>query len=273
MTTKTKKALIQIRKDPYSRAENDKWWSGNCGDAARGLSRMGYQITGFLGENVAAAPLDKRTVVKGSIGIVRKALYYLGCPQPENLDIPESLRKYTNRKIWETTLGEVRKKNERVFIKPLACQKAFQGHIFRGGIDTYYNRPHVDYETREFKNNLPILAAEPVQWRGEWRTYVLKGEILGVRNYGGYNNSIRKHLKQIRQMVSEFKEAPAAYAMDVGLMEIPTGKPHDPYDYTPKPTVLSLVEVNEGFSLGNYGISSLDYARMVEARWREMVAA
>jgi len=30
-------------------------------------------------------------------------------------------------------------------------------------------------------------------------------------------------------------------------------------------------EVNDGFSLGCYGLNPCDHARMIEARWREMV--
>jgi hypothetical protein len=31
-----------------------------------------------------------------------------------------------------------------------------------------------------------------------------------------------------------------------------------------------LVEVNDSYSLGNYGIGSILYARMIEERWREL---
>jgi hypothetical protein len=50
--------------------------------------------------------------------------------------------------------------------------------------------------------------------------------------------------------------------MDVGKLVRPKEKP-----------VLSLIEINDGFSLGNYGLSNIKYAKMVEARWKEMVSA
>ena len=34
-----------------------------------------------------------------------------------------------------------------------------------------------------------------------------------------------------------------------------------------------LIEINDGFSLGNYGMKSYEYARFLEARWDELVAA
>lgn len=62
--------------------------------------------------------------------------------------------------------------------------------------------------------------------------------------------------RQAQKMVDSYKNAPAGYGMDLGIIE---GRG------------LALVEVNEGFSLGNYGIPKVDYARIVEARWYEMV--
>ena len=32
-----------------------------------------------------------------------------------------------------------------------------------------------------------------------------------------------------------------------------------------------LVEVNDGFALGNYGLSGGVYTAMIEARWRELM--
>ncbi len=32
-----------------------------------------------------------------------------------------------------------------------------------------------------------------------------------------------------------------------------------------------LIEVNDGFSIGNYGLADYHYARLLEARWDELV--
>ena len=32
-----------------------------------------------------------------------------------------------------------------------------------------------------------------------------------------------------------------------------------------------LVEVNDGFSLGNYGVRGYEYTALIEARWRELM--
>lgn len=252
MTT-AKKALLEL--NPY--AYSGKWFSTNVESAEKGLKRLGYQIQGFEASKLQKAPLDRKTIVKGSIHTVRMALHYLGLPQPENLDIPESLRKYTHRKVWNTTLGAVRKASKPVFIKPAAVQKGFVGHVFNAR--PYENGHHYDYQTDSLPSNYKILASEVVNFETEWRVYVLKGQILGVRTYeGGYMGNASPSPKFLNRMIEDFKEAPVAYAMDVGKIRSPKG------------TVFGLVEVNEGFSLGNYGIPHIQYARMVEARWKEM---
>jgi len=60
--------------------------------------------------------------------------------------------------------------------------------------------------------------------------------------------------------VRMFKHAPIAYSIDLGVVN---GYP------TPIDT---LVEVNDGTSLGNYGLDSIYYGEMLVARWFEIVA-
>jgi hypothetical protein len=206
---------------------------------------MGYNINGFHASKLSSMPLDRRTIVKGSIRTVRMALWHLGCEQPENVDIPDSLRNYTHRKIWKTTMGAVRKMRSPVFIKPLEVQKAFNGHI-------YGREPS---KTAKLPNNYKVLASEVTTFQAEWRVYILRKKVLGIHLY--YHTANEPPINLIKEMIRAYKDAPAAYAMDIGLIN------------HPKP-VHALVEVNEGFSLGNYGIPDIDYARMVEARWKEM---
>lgn len=60
----------------------------------------------------------------------------------------------------------------------------------------------------------------------------------------------------LEQAVKAFKSAPAGYAMDIGVTE--------------KGQTL-LVEINDGFALGCYGADPIQYARLLSARWCELV--
>jgi hypothetical protein len=251
---RSKKAFLELSDCSPTWLYDTNWFSSNVESAAKGLLRMDYQLQGFKLRDLDKLPLHRSTIVKGSIRSVRMALYYLGLPQPENIDIPDCLNKYTHRRVWKTTLGAIRRRKTPVFIKPATIQKAFRGHVYENGSFLL---------TKNLPDKFEVLASEVVFFDTEWRVYVLKGEIQGVFGYEGCGFGVRSPAtKVLQQMISDFKDAPVAYAMDVGKLVRPKEKP-----------VLSLIEINDGFSLGNYGLSHIKYAKMVEARWKEMVSA
>jgi hypothetical protein len=138
-------------------------------------------------------------------------------------------------------------------------QKGFEGHIFANSM---YSR------TRFLPGNYKVLCQEPVKWLKEWRVYILHGEIVGVRDYfptsfpdvWAYKmvKSLKPNYDTIRKMLAVLgKKAPAGFSLDVGVMEGKKGT--------------FLVEMNDGFSIGNYGIPNVTFAKIIEARWNELV--
>lgn len=69
----------------------------------------------------------------------------------------------------------------------------------------------------------------------------------------------REHFnyKVVENAILEYKSAPNGYAIDFGL--------------TDKGETL-LIEVNDGYALGHYGLFSLDYAKLLSARWAELTS-
>jgi hypothetical protein len=62
--------------------------------------------------------------------------------------------------------------------------------------------------------------------------------------------------KRIEEMIEAFKPtAPIAYALDVGVLD--TGE-------------TMVVECNDFWALGTYGLDPLLYTRLAAMRWREM---
>ncbi len=72
-----------------------------------------------------------------------------------------------------------------------------------------------------------------------------------------YKGDWRKHYdyKVIENAVNEFTSAPAGYAVDFGLTD--DGR-------------TLLIEVNDGYSLGCYGLMHINYAKLLSARWAEL---
>lgn len=250
---KPKIAIVQRQGPDGFYSTGTRFWSHGCDSAAVGFERMGYEVYGFnsLEENwTHKAGITKDTPVRGSIQSVRKALTYLGIPEPKNVDIPNELMEFAGRKIWKSTVGAVQRAERTVFVKSLDFQKDLPGHIAWNGYSSLFTR-------LELPNDYRLLCQDLVQFTNEFRVYVLHGKVIGTRQYEGAGVLTSKEKRLILDMVKAYKNQPAGFALDVGQLD--NGK-------------LVVVETNEGFSCGNYGIPHKLYAQIIEARWQELVA-
>lgn len=191
-----------------------------------------------------AAPAMEGAVFAAGIGTVLRVLDAWGVPRPSSIDYPVSLAPWLGRRVGRTTLGEARDLEGPLFVKSVGG-KVLDGHLLENGL-----------RSAGYPDETPVYVSEPVRFRSEWRVFVAEGELLGVRPYKG-SPYLPPDERTVRAMLAAFLasgEAPAAFGMDVGVVE-------------GKGTL--LVEVNEGFSLGTYGLAPPLVARMLEARWAE----
>jgi len=102
--------------------------------------------------------------------------------------------------------------------------------------------------------NTPVWVSEPKEFLTEWRVFVRYSKILGARMYKG---DWRNHFnyKIIEKAVASYANAPKGYSIDFGVT---------------KEDETLLIEVNDGFALGNYGLFYTDYAKLLSARWAEL---
>jgi hypothetical protein len=101
----------------------------------------------------------------------------------------------------------------------------------------------------------PVSVQENVGFVSEWRATILRGRILNVSHYKGDPVQF-PDAGLLTQAVQDFSDQPIGCGMDWGV--------------TSEGRTL-LVEVNDGFSLGNYGVRRLQYTAMIECRWRQMM--
>ena len=191
---------------------------------------------------------DKECIALGSINFMHKTLNLLGCSYPTDLDYPSSLHSFLGRELKASTINEfdVDTAQWNVFIKPHGQSKKFTGRVVKNLTDLR--------GTADQQYNVPIWVSEMVEFVREWRVFVRYGKILDVRPYKGtwqvaYDASI------IGAAVEAFIDAPNGYAMDIGVTK--DGK-------------TLLVEVNDGYSLGAYGLYFIDYAKLLSARWAQL---
>ncbi len=238
------KALVQ--------RQNGEFYSVNGYVAWEGFTHRGWEIEFFETEETTIRDFDPETVVMGGGETVRRILKRLGLEVPLLDAVPEALKSYAGRKVELTSLGEVRRMIEAdqgpLFVKPVPQD----GKLFNGQVLTAFRDL---IPTSHLEDSLPVIFSTVVNFVSEYRCFILRGEIAGVRHYKG-DYRIAPAWDVVDQAVRDWPEAPVACSLDFGV--------------TREGQTL-LVEVNDGYSLGAYGLGSITYSRIIEDRWMEMV--
>ena len=217
----------------------------NFFNAYQGFHEMGFETIMFsIQEELQTSQLPD--IVVGYVDTVRARLKDFGIVTPE-IDYPEELQQYLQRKIWHSKIDTINSHPEvwPVFVKPVEDKK-FTGIVVKSPKDLIGCGSCYD--------NADVICSEVISIKAEWRVFVRYNGILDVRPYKGdwhlhFNPAI------IEQCVAEYSEAPAGYAIDFGV--------------TDKGQTI-LIEVNDGYALGSYGLFYLDYAKLLSARWAEL---
>lgn len=133
-----------------------------------------------------------------------------------------------------------------MFVKPLGDAKKFTGVLVRGPGDLV--------GCGDMAADTPVWCSEPIRLIREWRCFVRCGKILDVRPYtGNWRGQFDPHI--IEEAVPSWQAKPRGCALDFGV---------DAEGRT------VLVEVNDGYALGAYGLPPFLYARLLSARWTEL---
>jgi hypothetical protein len=200
-------------------------------------------------------PLDRRTLVVGYMPVVLGALAQLGIDPPDSPDYPTSLEPLLGRRIWTSTVGQVMDAVldgcSALFAKPMGRRKRFTGRVFRTVDDLRF----LEGASRA----LPVLCSDVVTWESEYRIYVVRGEIAGVCHYAG-DPGVEVDMTMVREAVERLGrsgEGTAGYGIDFGVL---------------RGGMTALVEWNDGFALGSYGLDRGAYTDLVLARWEELMA-
>jgi hypothetical protein len=216
-----------------------------------GFSKKAYDVHLFY---LNCPATSKEDIVCGTVSTVQRAWRALGVNLPELLDYPTQLAAYLGRKIWPSTLGLVRAQvfsgeSSKVFVKPRLVHKLFTGQLIE--------KPRDLIATASLPDDTAIWVAEPIEFVSEYRMFVHDQELIGAKHYNG-SFRVLPDFNMVDKAIADYKGAPISYSLDFGFAS--DGR-------------TLLVEVNDGFALGNYGLDSFLYAQFIEARWDEVTAA
>ncbi len=198
--------------------------------------------------------LNEHTLVVGNNPIIETVFKRIGFQQELN-SYPISLRAYLKRSIWETTIGQLisesySKEISNIFIKPKQKAKLFTGFVIQSNDDLH--------QLNTISKNTELYCSSVVEWQSEYRVFVNKSKIVGMKNYDG-NPDIALDLEEIKRAIKEFEvsdERTDGYSLDFGLLS--NGE-------------TALIEWNDGYALGSYGLDKEVYTDLILSRWNEIL--
>lgn len=157
----------------------------------------------------------------------------------------------SNRTHWVGTLGEIKRSAQlgnKHFIKPFDI-KLFTGFV----IDQmqYSSLNGIPDET-------PVMVYEPFKYpiESEWRCYILNNRVEYIANYSG-DFLVNLNGTYLQKVISDNKSTfPSAYTIDIGVLANGENV---------------VIEFNDMWAIGNYGVPNDLYVRMLKERYFEII--
>jgi hypothetical protein len=222
------------------------------------LKMLGFEIRAFDGDDMentlTCYPLDiNRDVIIGSVGATMEFFKGCGIETPKYLGYPKELRLYLSREIRECQMGDLFQGLYQYpyFIKPKNDVKLFTGFVAESIKDLKYLE---ETETNYVDDTEVYITAVLPEIASEYRCFVHEDKLVGIQHYLG-DFKIFPSIHMIEDMISSYKSSNCAYTLDVGVMEHGS-------------TV--LIEVNDMWAIGSYGMNAKDYTLACVRRMREI---
>ncbi|HPC09547.1 MAG TPA: ATP-grasp domain-containing protein [archaeon] len=182
----------------------------------------------------------KKYVPVGSVEFVTSFLEQFYGVVPKPLNVPEELFHYAGRKIYNGTEKDlprngywIAKSNNKIneYISLLNCNTK----------DDFIYIPANNYQ-----------FSESIRIDSQRRCFIYNGKLVGIQHYLG-DFKIFPNIMAIEAMIIDFKSAPIAYTLDVGINK--------------NTNTVFLVEAHDFFSCGLYGFADHRIYPQMLYRW------
>ena len=236
------KVYVKIR-------ENGEYHSPNFAQAVFGFKELGAEIIKYKKIEEIYDIVEDGDIVIDYIDQTQAIFRKFGIDYSFD-NYPEVLSEFLGRKIWKDKINNINSNPDKwnIFVKPIK-EKAFTGKVIR--------EPKDLIGCGSCYENYDVLCSDIVDIKREWRCFYYYGDIIDIRPYKGdyhyhYDANV---LDEMLKKINEWEDVPYAFCIDIGVTA--DGK-----------TI--LIECNDCYSLGSYGLYPLSYAKMIAARWAQL---
>lgn len=231
--------------------KNQEFTSDDTFNAYLGFSRLGASIE-FFDDFSNPIPYEPDTVVVGYVEDITKHLNENNISYPKPLNIPEELKSFRYRLGKNVPFSIAKGFTTKIFIKPVNVVKQFSSGIVTNG--------QVLSQLVDLPDDEIVYVGLPVEMLSEYRCFVYEGKLVGIKHYQG-DFTLFPNIVEVNKMIEAYKSAPIAYTLDVAIQKH-SGKIGG--------IVTSIVECNDMWAVGSYGLDPIIYAKMLRDRWFQL---
>jgi hypothetical protein len=183
----------------------------------------------------------EKYVPVGSVEFVIAFMEHFGIKPPLPMNVPDELIPYAGRYVINCNHMDLEDiELHKYFLKSADKIKGTAGIFHKGEVEI----PAGNYQ-----------LSSVIDIESEWRCFVYKGELVGMQNYSGDFTLFPDVWKIKKILIPDFKSAPIAYTLDVGIVN-------------GCDTV--VIECHDFFSCGLYGFAEHRiYPHMLQRWFRE----
>lgn len=232
---------------------NGEYHSHNISHAVYGFREMGAQIVKYEKIDEIYDRVTAEDIVLDYIKqdrIIMSKFEVVPCCE----DYPEELKPFMGRNMWTDTIDSINTDPSKwgVFVKPIK-DKAFTGHVI--------NSPKDLVGCGSAYENYEVLCCDAIDIKREWRGFVTYDELVDIRPYKGdyHYNYDPEVVDKIMDAFRTIPNRPMGCSVDIAVAE-KNGK-----------LETIFLEMNDGYALGNYGLYYISYAKLISARWSQLL--
>lgn len=233
---------------------NGEYHSHNIAHAVYGFRELGAEIVKYENIDEIYQLVTNEDIVLDYINQCLTIFDKFG-KHPELPNYPEVLKPFLGRKIWKDNINSINNNPDKwgIFVKPIK-EKAFTGRVI--------NSPRDLIGCGSCYENYEVLCSNVIDIQKEWRGFIYYDELIDLRPYNGdwHYNYNSKVIDKVIETFKTWKDRPVACSLDFAVIEDAGGEQHTIF-----------LEANDAYALGNYGLNHITYAKMISARWSQIL--